>query len=77
MARTVNSRKCMFCGDTAYRRESEAEIMASVNQDNGRFTDCLYGASWELCKEPGDGQGEGVYIYYKDGSCVGRFRELD
>lgn len=66
----------MFCGDVAFRRESEGEIMDSVN-DDGSFKECLYGASWELCKEPGDGSHEGVYVYYKDGRCVGRFRELD
>lgn len=76
MPRKTNVRKCMFCGGRSYRRETESEIMSSVNED-GTFKECLYGESWELCKEPGDVDKAGVYIYYKDGRCVGRFRELD
>lgn len=71
------TRKCTMCGNTARQLVSEEEITKSYDEDTGEFFTCLFDATWEICKEVNDNDDSNQYIYYKNGLCVGKFRELN
>lgn len=71
------TRKCTMCGNIARQLVSEEEITSSYDPETGEFFTCLYDATWEICKEINENDKADQFIFYKNGQCVGKFRELN
>lgn len=70
------TRQCAFCKKRAYPIETEDQVIAGFDDDIQEFKFCMYGNSWELCKDIGSETYVGFYLYTDSGKAVGRFREL-
>ncbi len=70
------TRQCAFCKRTTYPIDSEDQVMGGYDEDAEKFKFCMYGNSWELCKDVGGDSYKGLYLYTETGKAIGRFREL-
>lgn len=69
-------RQCAFCKRKSYPIDDESQVIEGFDDNTEQFKFCMYGSSWELCKDVGNGKHAGLYLYTDSGKPVGRFREL-
>jgi hypothetical protein len=77
MSQKIATRKCTMCGKLARCLVEEDDINGSFDHDTGIFQTCLFDSSWELCKNIQEADDANTFVYYKNGECVGKFRELN
>jgi hypothetical protein len=69
-------RQCAFCKKPSHPIDTEDQVMDGYDTDSEAFKFCMYGSSWELCKDVGSAAYSGLYLYTEGGKAIGRFREL-
>lgn len=77
MSQKIATRKCAMCGKLARQLIEEDDILGSFDHDTGIFQTCLFDNMWELCKHVTEADDSDTLVYYKNGECVGKFRELN